>query len=300
MFQRSFTDFDEFASQAQRWELDLRQLDAGPFHAKLLQFAVGDVHVSEAKFNRTIRQHGAPPNGLRTVVVPAVSDLEFEWRGAPVNGNSLMIFRNGSELEAVSRSNLHVFTCSFRESLLANVAHSLGVRDLDELNGEVVQCQTTNMSRVRRLLRRLATQICADQTLLQSARLAESMNAELPQLILRAAATADPRSLQSRHSPQAVASAEERRRLHRPARRGFTHRCRGLRGCSDQPAYIAVGVCRTLWDRSQGIHSRHAPESGAPAIAQRRSERAEGCRCCQQLRLLASRSIRRRLSTALR
>ena len=134
MFEHSYTDFDAFAADAQRWDLRLKQLDAGQFQAGLLQFVAEGVQVSEARFGRTIRQQGNPPQGLRTVVIPAVANFDFEWRGAKIDGDSMMIFPEGGELDALSRSKFHIFTCSFPESLLANVASSLGIANLGEGN----------------------------------------------------------------------------------------------------------------------------------------------------------------------
>ena len=193
MFKRKFTDFDEFASQAEQWDLELKQLDAGPFQAENLQFWIGDVQISDAHFacERIIKQGGAPPSGLRTIVIPAHQNFEFEWRGARVDGNSLMVFPLGSGFEGLSKSNFHVFTCSFPEWLLENAASSLGVASLADLDRDVVRCSAEQASIIRRFLRQLCTRICDDQALLAAAEFSESVTQELPQLLLGAAASAD-------------------------------------------------------------------------------------------------------------
>ena len=117
---RSFVDFDELAAEARQWDLDLSQLDRGPFRGELLQFGIGNVHISEARFGRTLNQKGSPPAGLRTIGVPAKRDMQFSWRGKQVTGNQLVIFPRGAELSSISNPDFHVYTCSFPEDLMAS------------------------------------------------------------------------------------------------------------------------------------------------------------------------------------
>ena len=99
---RAFTDVDDLAVEARQWNIDFRQLDRGRFHGNVLQFGAHGVHISHARFGRSLNQNGTPPAGLRTVAVPASPDLRLEWRGKSIDGQSLMVFPLGSELSSVS------------------------------------------------------------------------------------------------------------------------------------------------------------------------------------------------------
>lgn len=197
LMHRAYTDFDALTDEAKQWDLDLCQLDAGPFRGKLTQFGIEDVHIGEARFGRTLKQEGSPPDGLRTIVVPANADVTFEWRGAGISGNHLMVFPRGAELTGISNSSFHVFTCSFPETLLSGVAETLGIVALDKLpkKADVFQCERRHMARLRQLLHGLCNQLTADETLLRDHGISECVTWELPQLIFRAASNSHGQSL---------------------------------------------------------------------------------------------------------
>ena len=160
-FYRGFSDFEDLSEATQKWNLDLRQLDRGAFQGELLQFGVGGVFVSEARFGRSLLQKGAPPSGLRTIAIPASKNVKFAWQGIPVTDQDLVIFPCGSELDATSNPDFHVYTCSFTEELLANISESLDIGELDDLHqsANVIRCRVSAIDSLRKCLSQLCTQI---------------------------------------------------------------------------------------------------------------------------------------------
>jgi AraC-like DNA-binding protein len=159
--QRTFADVDQLAAEAKQWNLDFRQLDRGRFFGEVLQFASSGVHISEARFCRSLRQKGAPPDGLRTVGIPARRDLRLKWRGKLVDGESLMLFPLGSELSSVSGPDFHVYTCSFPVELLSAVGETLKVGCIDELSGgaDAIRVNAKAVDHLRSCLSRICQTI---------------------------------------------------------------------------------------------------------------------------------------------
>lgn len=137
VLQRTYADVDDLVAEARQWDVDFRQMERGRFHGELLQFATGGVHISEARFCRSLNQKGAPPEGLRTVAVPACRDMRLEWRGKAVDSECLMLFPIGAELSSVSGPDFHVYTCSFPDELLTAIGESMGFGGIDELSSGV-------------------------------------------------------------------------------------------------------------------------------------------------------------------
>lgn len=137
VLQRTFADLDDLAAEARQWDVDFRQIERGRFYGELLQFATGGVHISEARFCRSLNQKGAPPEGMRTVAVPACREMRLEWRGKAVDSESLMLFPIGAELSSVSGSDFHVYTCSFPDELLTAIGETMEFGGIDELSGGV-------------------------------------------------------------------------------------------------------------------------------------------------------------------
>lgn len=192
LVQETYLDFDQLAEEARQWQLDLRQLGRGSFHGEMLQFGLGNVHISEARFGRSLLQSGAPPNGLRTIAVPAKTSTRFQWRGQQITGNDVFVFPCGGELESISNSEFHVYTCSFSESLLVEAAKILGVGTLDELcgNSEVFRCRPDELESVRRFLSLCCGRLRANRDLLFDPNFTAAVELDLPRQLLLAIAGA--------------------------------------------------------------------------------------------------------------
>ena len=188
---RSFTDFDQLAFQARQWDLDLSQLDCGDFYGELLQFGIGNVHVSEARFCRSLIQKGTPPERLRTFAIAATKNIRFSWRGNSVDDEHVLVFPRGSELHAVSNPEFHVYTCSIPEDLIGIVSDSLGVDSLDALAGDtgVVRGESLALDSLRRCLHELCETARKSTTELGSVRSLRLATVELPRRLIRALAS---------------------------------------------------------------------------------------------------------------
>ncbi len=188
--QRRFVDSDQLGEEARQWDLDLWQLDRGPFHGGLLQFGVGDVHVTEARFGRTLRQRGSPPARLRTIGLAAKPGVQFSWRGKQVTGDDIVTFPRGAELSCVSDPHFHVFTCSFPDHLLATTAEAYGVGEFDELCGkaEVFRCGSAEIAPVRRCLSDLSRIARQNDTVLTDRDFIQRATHDLPRRLLDAIA----------------------------------------------------------------------------------------------------------------
>jgi len=150
-----FDDFDACAEALRSWELDAVQLDRGPFWGELTQACSATTLVTDATFGRRLHQTGEPPRGLRTIVVPADPRQQIEWRDHSVTGDQLMLFPAGSELDSVSRPGFHVFTISFSEDRVSDLACLLGDTDYQGLvdGFEVLDPSPPLMRELRRAAR---------------------------------------------------------------------------------------------------------------------------------------------------
>ena len=98
LIRQNFADVDDLAVQARQWNLDFRQLVRGRFQGELLQFGVKGVQIGDVRFDRPVRQKGVPPRDMRTIAIPANPGFRLQWRGKSIDGQSLMVFPDGSEV----------------------------------------------------------------------------------------------------------------------------------------------------------------------------------------------------------
>lgn len=152
----TFDDFEGFAAALSDWKVEAVQLDRGSFHGTLAYRAAPSVVISEAQLGRRLQQRGDPPLGLRTVVVPADPGQQIRWRRHLVSGDQIMVFPAGSELDAVSLAGFHVYTISFSEQRVSEIADALHGRGYAELTAgcELLDCDPARVAVLRRLARR--------------------------------------------------------------------------------------------------------------------------------------------------
>jgi AraC-like DNA-binding protein len=190
LIRQTFTDVDDLALQARQWNLDFRQLDRGRFQGNLLQFGVGGVQVGEARFSRSVRQKGAPPDGMRTIAIPANRDLRLQWRGKAIDGQSLMVFPEGAEFSSVSGSDFHVYTCSFPNALLSTIGESLKVGDLKHLGDgiDAFRVERSTVEKLRGRLFSICNSVRNEPSALSHNGLSRQLTCDLPREVISAIA----------------------------------------------------------------------------------------------------------------
>jgi AraC family ethanolamine operon transcriptional activator len=181
-----FDDFDEFCETVRGWNMKLQRFDRGPFEAELLQTAIGSVQLTRTRFEGRLHQLGTPPPGVWTFGIPQLTSTPFVWRGYEIDPGQILIFRPGSELDSVSGRGFRVFTCSFPETLLEQVAFSSGLPLPSRGPGsaEVVRPPKVALQAIRNLLLAFCDALENDPSLAHSCVRQRQLQYELPSLIL--------------------------------------------------------------------------------------------------------------------
>ena len=170
LFDRWFDDVDELTEMTREWDLEFYQLIPGKFNGRVFQAIFGLCQITYAKFNCKIKQQGLSPKNLRSIAIPANSDLSLFWRGYHVSGNDLMIFPPSGELESISEEDFEVYILSIPEDYLAEISQILGLSNWRRLlNGaEVVTCQKKHINTLRTALEITCQNIVNRPTILNS------------------------------------------------------------------------------------------------------------------------------------
>ena len=149
-----FDEFDACAAALLGWEIEAVQLDRGPFVGELIQAESPTALVSEMAFERALHQRGEPPRGMRTLGVPADSAQRILFGNRWADGNQLLFFPRGSELDSVSLAGFHVFSVSYQEDRASEICQALAGTDYGELlaGRDVVDCSPHALQSVRHAL----------------------------------------------------------------------------------------------------------------------------------------------------
>jgi AraC family ethanolamine operon transcriptional activator len=164
------------------------QLESGKFQGKVFQAISPTYNLSHAQFNRPLKQRGLPPRKLRNIVIPGTSSLQIKWRSHQVNGNSIMIFPLGGELESISNRNFDVFIVGIAEEQLARMSKILDLPPLNSLikEAEVVDCCPLTVAQLRYKLYQLTHELVTNPELLNHVGFSNEVEVEFLQQLLLA------------------------------------------------------------------------------------------------------------------
>jgi len=180
---RTFDDFEEYAEGAQAWRIETSLLDRGGFNASLLQMVDpnGRFQFLRTRMDARIRQVGEPPPGLRSICIPANPAMQMDWRHQQIDGNDLMIFPDGGELQGTLQPGFDMFIVSVSDAVLTEQIHAVHGPDADEkaLEGEVFHCDPFAMNSLRQRLVSLTDGVVSGEVASNTATLLEDISADV-------------------------------------------------------------------------------------------------------------------------
>jgi len=181
-----FTDFEEFTQATRAWDLDFIQLDRGNFETEITQVGVGDVLLAQASFNRFIDQRGSSPPGLYTFAILTNESSPIIWRGRQVSKKSMMIYAPGSEIDAQSRPGFHVYTLSYPESLLDELAQMFEIPSFRKLieSSDLIKAKASELSKCREQTKHVLSAIKEQPLKLNSKAMLDEMKFSLSQQLI--------------------------------------------------------------------------------------------------------------------
>lgn len=182
----TFSDFDEFSDMIHAWDLDFRQLDSGEFHASMLQFSSSTSLLSHVKFNRSLDQRGASPQGKWTFALFSDYSTAIVWHEQEISKNTIVVYKPGAEIDCVSRPGFEVFTLSFTEEHLNTICNCLGLPNVFDLlqGSNQFACSYDNLSEIRLKLQWMVNTVRHHAIKDNQATLSSCLENEFPEMIL--------------------------------------------------------------------------------------------------------------------
>ena len=110
------------------WDIDFRQLEPGPLHARVLSFGHPGIMVFRVEFNRSFHQLGRPPAGFRTFGFPDVESGVLRWKCAEIKPGVLINFNFEEMVDSVNPpGQFGGFVLCFNEQVLYDSCDGLGL-----------------------------------------------------------------------------------------------------------------------------------------------------------------------------
>jgi len=187
ILQGRFDDFEQFREAVDGWDLDWRQLDAGPLTAKVLQILSGSAFMSWFQFSRKFEQRGNSPPGFRTFGLLENGVAAVHWCGRNVTDRDILCFPSSGGYHSLSQPGFAGHTLSFPEDRLVKIAETLGVAAALEGLGsgpQPVRTSGTAADAIRLKLHRIHSEANARPSSIDSKGLRHELEFEIPAALL--------------------------------------------------------------------------------------------------------------------
>lgn len=191
-FIRQYDDFEELTATLHGYGIDLQQLDSGRFTATTQQVVSGAVLLSHFTATRHLEVRGKAPANLITFGIPAEGCRPIVWGEQLGDNNTILVYRNGTELEIVSQPFSRAIDLSVPEDTLNQQCQTLGLPELDAIIGdnEMLTCTPKGMHALRSALYRVCRALSGDPARIDTIGIQQEIELELPQLLLNALCSA--------------------------------------------------------------------------------------------------------------
>jgi AraC family ethanolamine operon transcriptional activator len=150
-------DILELKRIARGVNMDITQLDAGPFESQVVQLKVGDLLVSRITSTRRLRLQGDV--SFLTISLLTSDSGSPKWRGTPVNPNDIVAVQAGEAFDLVVPPDVEsvcISAIGHAEVMLRNVGGPVLVKTLSDTSMPI-PCDPDAMRKIRGLfLDRLA------------------------------------------------------------------------------------------------------------------------------------------------
>lgn len=147
-------DVDEHAARLSAWDQVYEQLTPGPFEGSLVEVLFGGIQLFREATSQVVHESGSGRAGAYMFGVPVASEVEGYHGGRPIHRQSVIVLRDGQELDLRAPPKLDLVAVSMPVDDLGRYAREIEGRDIErELRGvRVVSPPPERVERFRRLL----------------------------------------------------------------------------------------------------------------------------------------------------
>jgi AraC-like DNA-binding protein len=124
--QGRFHDADAWCEAVNDWNLDFRQLDAGPLDGQIERVLDADLALQRVSLSRRFHQQGVAPPGVLTFGIP-LGGAPVRWSGTAASAGQFMNFNDPGGFDAVTETDFRALTVSLAEDDLDRTLAALGV-----------------------------------------------------------------------------------------------------------------------------------------------------------------------------
>ncbi|MFC1834604.1 helix-turn-helix domain-containing protein [Thermodesulfobacteriota bacterium] len=180
-------DFDKMASIAPKWDQEYLQFGKGRFKGHLLGIHTNRIQIGKVTWDPGILVRGSTPPRSITLAMLLHRSGAASCQGLPLEESHIMVLEPGQEFEITLQGKSTLLVVAVAEELFWSHAHALWGEPfvLTDSRDRLVVCQTPTPEAVREEWAKRVTDIACDGTLLTKFSLAQSLEKDILEQILR-------------------------------------------------------------------------------------------------------------------
>ena len=148
----NFDDIEVFNQTARAWDLQFKQLETGKMQGFLQQLVFPHFQLGRCYLDKHIHQLGSSPPGYWTFIFSVGGHLIS--KGKKIGKDEIVLYKSGSEINAVTWSGFDVITLSLKESTLGKTCDELELPKVMKLlrENEVIRVNRRGQDEFRNYL----------------------------------------------------------------------------------------------------------------------------------------------------
>jgi AraC family ethanolamine operon transcriptional activator len=112
------SDFDEFTSAQQGWDISYRPLGTGKFNGRFLSMSVAGLQIDLEHYNTPIEICGTAPDGGLSCALPLEYSASYNSRGGEVTPQHVDIYGAANEVYALTQPDTRLLSISIAHDIL--------------------------------------------------------------------------------------------------------------------------------------------------------------------------------------
>lgn len=152
--EKRFTDFEAYAENMLRWDLDLMQLSSGKFSGHFKQVILPNIIIQKYSISKGLKIKGTAPEGFNNFSIVTKGDSIPVWRGKDLGNDSIAMFPENGELEGISPDGFETIEFAVSNNYMEKIRSYLGLRkeDIVLIPDKVFQCDSRLLNHLKTIL----------------------------------------------------------------------------------------------------------------------------------------------------
>lgn len=153
--EKKFSDFEAYAENMLKWNLELDQLSRGKFDGYVQQIILPNVIIQKYSVSQSLKLTGTAPKGFQNFSIPIKGETMPIWKGKELGNDSIALFPENGEVEAITPDGFETYELAVSNNYMDKIRSYMGLSkdDIILIPDKVYQCDKRLLNKLKLILK---------------------------------------------------------------------------------------------------------------------------------------------------